>query len=630
MRDHLPCRILIGPLGPSLELSDGRRTSSSLTHDLCLGEYRQHPQLRAFYLDPQILLQTGQQASPLPAGTLTLGRPTPDQPEDWSLAGLWRQLGDWEPEVLIWWGFHYALPADLEEAPCPTLLVVSDWHYHYTAVREYLQAFDLILCDQKLLQGLQAQGNTRAFYWPAYGFDPGMMQVEATAEREIDICFLGNTNPATYPVRNRLLRQLAGLGKDYRILIRHQVPHPDYARLLSHSKIVFNHALRQEMNLRSYEATACGALLLCERDNLEVPRILPGEGPQQACVLYDEHTLVERVRYYLEHADEREAIARRGQQTIQDHSYERQFERLLDQLPTWLARARPTARVNMPEPWHSLRAARQGITTDVPRLRVRALEQLTRLSTRQAWPDDTQLTWRNALLVCQIDLASQGLGLMSEPDLQDLLTGLSRSEPISAESLNNLAWAHFLRQDWPALAHTLAALEQLLQSQPTVHPEGFYLPLRLTPLHRLRQALMQRLEIVPAQLQAELLRLLHWSCAYLQGQLLQTRQAWQAARDSFAAACRIAPELAESWFELGRCQLSLQQHSAAIQAFEAGLNQGVYYPGVWPLLITLLQQTGSTEQARQTLIQALVLFQDPIYAGLHPALLELRRELWGA
>ncbi len=43
--------------------------------------------------------------------------------------------------------------------------------------------------------------------------------------------------------------------------------------------------------------------------------------------------LVEKIRYYLSHEEEREAIARRGyERTLRDHTYEQRFNQIFEQM----------------------------------------------------------------------------------------------------------------------------------------------------------------------------------------------------------------------------------------------------------------------------------------------------------
>jgi hypothetical protein len=96
----------------------------------------------------------------------------------------------------------------------------------------------------------------------------------------------------------------------------------DYYRLLLRSKIVLNRhgaiSKQYSNNLRLFEATGCGALVLTEeshnlRDFFADDEIVSYRSPSDA---------VEKINYYLAHDDERAAIAAKGQQrTLTDHTY---------------------------------------------------------------------------------------------------------------------------------------------------------------------------------------------------------------------------------------------------------------------------------------------------------------------
>ncbi|MEZ0374478.1 MAG: glycosyltransferase [Candidatus Sericytochromatia bacterium] len=625
MPEPVPCRILIGPFSPMIHQA-GMLLTSSLTNPLYLGEYLRHPQIRPFYMHPQTMVSRNSPSGPpeLEPGALLFGGPA-----GYALGDLLQQLpADWRPDVLIWWGFHYALPADIADCPVPSLLIVADWHFHVDAVLEYVKAFDHVLCDRLLLQGLQARGCVHASYWPAYGFDPGMMRT-VPRSRDLDISFLGNTNPASYAERNRWLRRLARLGDRWRILIRSDVAHPAYSQLLGRSKLVFNHSLRREMNLRAYEAAACGALLLIEEENLEVADFLP---PGEACVTYNHENFEAVIAHYLGHEAERERIASRGQELIQAFSYQRQFELLLRQLPALLAgiAARGCKRTG----GAFLLEARQLLSTNSPSLRGRAVSLLEALPASELEQDPRLLA---ALAVCRADyepLLTQGEApYPPRTRLQDLAAGLSRAleRPLppaaQLELRHNLAWIGFFLQDWDLLARTLPPLHALLAEPPKLDPGAMLLPVRFTPLYVLRQRLLQLCGGQPGPLQFPLLRLLRWSALYLQGTLALTRigpgtpaSALLAAAHTFAAACEQAPDLPDTWFELARCCQGLARIPDAIAALEAGIEQGVYFPAAWLLQIQLLLQTGQTDAALARRAEALVLFQEPRFEGFLRAL----------
>lgn len=79
-----------------------------------------------------------------------------------------------------------------------------------------------------------------------------------------------------------------------------------------------------QVKSRHFEVPACGTLEMTQDADDMKDYYKLGE---EIVVYKDEQDLVDKIRYYLAHDDEREAIARRGyERTIKDHSTERRFE----------------------------------------------------------------------------------------------------------------------------------------------------------------------------------------------------------------------------------------------------------------------------------------------------------------
>jgi len=135
--------------------------------------------------------------------------------------------------------------------------------------------------------------------------------VLARAAKRAPIDFWGygaHTWPPWSPIRRRYHGQAWGI---------------EMFRILRGARIALNRhiavAERNANNMRLYEATGVGTLLLTDaRDNLS--ELFE---PSLEVVTYaDEDELVERVRHYLAHEDERRAIARAGQErTLREHTY---------------------------------------------------------------------------------------------------------------------------------------------------------------------------------------------------------------------------------------------------------------------------------------------------------------------
>jgi spore maturation protein CgeB len=131
--------------------------------------------------------------------------------------------------------------------------------------------------------------------------------------------------------RERLpwLGRLARLAERWRVHIAEGVFGDDYRRLLARARIVYNRSARREINRRVGETAAAGALLFQEDDNSEVPGLLR-DG--QEYIAYSADNLEERLTYYLEHEDERQAIAAAGHQKVSAYSFEPLWQEQLDQI----------------------------------------------------------------------------------------------------------------------------------------------------------------------------------------------------------------------------------------------------------------------------------------------------------
>jgi tetratricopeptide (TPR) repeat protein len=110
---------------------------------------------------------------------------------------------------------------------------------------------------------------------------------------------------------------VARLSKRYRVCLTSGIYGEDYVRLLNRARIVFNRSIRGEINMRVYEAGACGALMMYERENCEI-RDLYREG--QECVLYGDD-VEQLIEYYLAHESEREQIAEAAARRVRGNTW---------------------------------------------------------------------------------------------------------------------------------------------------------------------------------------------------------------------------------------------------------------------------------------------------------------------
>ena len=146
-------------------------------------------------------------------------------------------------------------------------------------------------------------------------------------EKDIDVLFLGNLNHAAHADRARYLERLAKLSDRYRVVIAGGIVGEAYGQLLARARIVFNHSIRGELNLRVFETLACGSLAFIEDTNEEVRDWFK---PGHEIVLYNADDFEERVRYYLDNPSEAARIAANGHARAGEFAGENRYDGIID------------------------------------------------------------------------------------------------------------------------------------------------------------------------------------------------------------------------------------------------------------------------------------------------------------
>ncbi|MEN3001144.1 MAG: glycosyltransferase [Armatimonadota bacterium] len=236
---------------------------------------------------------------------------------------------DWQPELVLFWSPEYhPIPVGLERCPYRLVAALGDWNLGLWKICDTLRMFDHIVTDKRGVQVLQRLGFRNVSHAKLYGYNPDLHRRLPNEPKIYDVGFVGNLNPAVQGERARWLLRLARLGQKYKIAIATGLYGEDYTRFLNRCKITFNRSIRGEMNMRAYEAPACGSLLLYEADNLEVHDLYQNG---VHCVLYDEQNLEQVIDHYLAHEEQREHIVETAWQHVQNYCYAEQYNRLIRQ-----------------------------------------------------------------------------------------------------------------------------------------------------------------------------------------------------------------------------------------------------------------------------------------------------------
>jgi len=315
----------------------------------------------------------------------------------------------WRPDFIALYLPYRTVPACLWSAPVPLVGLAGDWNLLWHCYRGQLQRCELVLCDTAGAERLARAGQPHVRACNLYGAPASFAAADWPAvERDIDVLFVGNFNATIQRERLPWLGRVArfegrgvrdeGRERRCRVVLAGDVYGEEYRKLLARARIVLNRSVRGEWNLRVGEALAGGALLFQEADNREVPVLL---ADRRECVLYDEHNLEELLSYYLEHEDERAALADAGRRRLPEFTFECLWEN-----------------------------AMTGIEAELPELRERvvrrpALEKAEELQAR---------TWQALNTTVALD-----------PHLADDLRAALEDEPRSATLANALG----LMSAWP-------------------------------------------------------------------------------------------------------------------------------------------------------------------------------------
>jgi spore maturation protein CgeB len=178
--------------------------------------------------------------------------------------------------------------------------------------------------------------------------------IDASSERPIDLSFVGGLDPRTHPRRTAALEKICerqpvqvwGYGHEALPLdsaVRRAFRGPawgrDMYRVLAQSKIALNGhidvAEGYANNMRLYEATGMGALLLTEAAPNLVEQFEPGA---EVATYRSIDELVDKAAYFLQHDDERVQVASAGQRrTRREHTERQRMRELIEILSPRLA-----------------------------------------------------------------------------------------------------------------------------------------------------------------------------------------------------------------------------------------------------------------------------------------------------
>ncbi|CAI2718397.1 glycosyltransferase family protein [Nitrospina watsonii] len=239
----------------------------------------------------------------------------------------------WQPDVYIYveTGLN-TIPGDLNTLTIPKVCYLIDTHLNLDHHLQIARPFDLVFLAQKEYVARFREAGMEWVEWLPLACDPEIHGKQDVAKRH-DVGFVGSILP-TLPRRKQLLDSLAqhfNVHKDRRFM-------DEMAAVFSQSRVVFNNAVNNDLNMPVFEALCSGSLLVTDA--------APGSGLAELfedgthLAIYDDASIVDTVRYYLDHPEEAERMAAAGRrEVLARHTYDHRVQVLMQHVEQWIEEA---------------------------------------------------------------------------------------------------------------------------------------------------------------------------------------------------------------------------------------------------------------------------------------------------
>lgn len=231
----------------------------------------------------------------------------------------------WYPDlVIVADQSTHPLILGLEWLDVPLVWYAIDTHVHYVWHPAYASVFDVILVAQKdYLPMYLYDASRQVVVWAPLFCDPAHDRV-LRLPRDYPLSFVGTVDPKLNPDRVTLLKEL-----QQRLPI--VIQSGPYVETFNRSKIVLNQCVANDVNFRTFQAMACGTLLLMEQVGNGLTDLFQNG---IHLVLYDKGNIdqiVELSEHYLVHDADRAAIAERGREiVVRNHTSRHRAQQILE------------------------------------------------------------------------------------------------------------------------------------------------------------------------------------------------------------------------------------------------------------------------------------------------------------
>lgn len=243
-------------------------------------------------------------------------------------------FGSYDLNIHVDWGedgLTGVLPYTPLDVPKPMAYWASDTHINngmagdsYPYRLETAKKADFVFVAQKSAVEKMKKDGVENPIWLPHAVEPQAYPKFDLLSKKYDLCFVGHVN-------NKLREEaLDRMFREFPNFYYGQQLFEAAARKYAESKVCFNIAMTDDVNMRNFEVMATGSLLLTSYlPDFEDLGFIDGKH----LVLYrtmDE--AVEKAKYYIDHPQEREAIAQAGyEHVIKHHTIQNRVDVILNE-----------------------------------------------------------------------------------------------------------------------------------------------------------------------------------------------------------------------------------------------------------------------------------------------------------
>lgn len=217
------------------------------------------------------------------------------------------------------------LPDTSKVKSCLTAWYGIDTHMNYQKHLLIGRLFDVSFIAQKEYVEKLRNDGLRQIYWLPLGFAPELMPAEMP-ERTMDIAHVGSSRIQANPTRHALIDAMR---REFPLTYFGQATPKRMGVLYASAHVVFNKSVKNDVNMRFFEATGAGAVLVTD------PIVANGiedlfEENNHYIVYRDEASLLKIVRCLLADPDRCAAIGARARQLVLErHTYRHRADAML-------------------------------------------------------------------------------------------------------------------------------------------------------------------------------------------------------------------------------------------------------------------------------------------------------------